>query len=153
MAVVDIAAIKNWFVTLSKPQQQHFFDWIDSFRHKNVKLTIDDFDTELQNLINSVIPNTELSKMLPVNLAAGVDQWTTPTDCIIEMFVVKSPTPISFRASTTGGGDNILADDEEDNVTDAENGNLFQVLKPLTSGQTIYFGGVQPYTTIKIYRR
>lgn len=40
MAKVSVNTIKNWFQTGLKPTQSQFWDWLDSFRHKDDAVTI-----------------------------------------------------------------------------------------------------------------
>ncbi|WP_271783859.1 hypothetical protein [Aquimarina algiphila] len=40
MAIVDRNTIKNWFKKRAKPTQTQFWNWIDSFWHKNEKIPI-----------------------------------------------------------------------------------------------------------------
>lgn len=42
MAKQAITTIKNWFKTSLKPTQQQFWDWLDSFRHKDVAIEINE---------------------------------------------------------------------------------------------------------------
>lgn len=53
MAKQTIATIKQWFITNAKPLQVQFWDWLDSFRHKDDKIGMTDLTTELQNKINT----------------------------------------------------------------------------------------------------
>ena len=54
MAKQDINTLKNWFKTGLKPVQQHFWDWLDSFRHLDDDIPIDDVNG-LQNALDSKI--------------------------------------------------------------------------------------------------
>jgi hypothetical protein len=44
MAVQTLNTLKNWFRTGLKPSQQQFWDWLDSFRHKNDKVPVADVE-------------------------------------------------------------------------------------------------------------
>jgi hypothetical protein len=46
--------IKGWFITFAKPVQQQFWDWVDSFRHKDDPIVFDDLGNELKELIQSI---------------------------------------------------------------------------------------------------
>ncbi len=54
MATQSANTLKGWFVTLAKPLQNQFWDWIDSFRHKSDKIIYDDLHADLQTLINNI---------------------------------------------------------------------------------------------------
>ena len=53
MAKQTIAYLKNLFTTGKRPTQQHFWDWLDSFVHK------DDQVTATTDAINQAIDNSE----------------------------------------------------------------------------------------------
>ncbi|MXV37664.1 hypothetical protein GO491_03065 [Flavobacteriaceae bacterium Ap0902] len=38
MAKTDIKTLKNWFRSLAKPPQEHFWNWMDSYWHKDEKI-------------------------------------------------------------------------------------------------------------------
>lgn len=50
MAIVDINLIKEWFKTGKKPTQLHFWNWIDSFHHKNETIPQSSI-TDLENTL------------------------------------------------------------------------------------------------------
>lgn len=54
MAIQSISTLKSWFVTLAKPVQSQFADWLDSFRHRSEKIGASDLAPELLTLINSL---------------------------------------------------------------------------------------------------
>ncbi len=152
MAIVDIAAIKSWFVTLSKPQQQHFFDWIDSFRHKNDKLTINDFDVEFQNLFNS-LPSTEvIQNFMPILLAPGTNKWEVPAGTFIRsILVIEDSADFNFTVGTSGGDNDIVEGDDDD--LNVQNGHGVIVLnKYFPDNIVIHFNNTYGTTIIKIFK-
>jgi len=64
MAVQNQNTLKGWFVTLAKPLQNQFWDWIDSFRHKNDKIVFDDLHPDVQALFNSIQPSTVKQRLV-----------------------------------------------------------------------------------------
>jgi len=141
MPVQNINTIKNWFVTGAKPLQQQFWDWLDSFRHKDDKIAFTDLTNALQNDINSI-------SGFPITLSAGVSQWTVPVDMVIEFVRVYDPGTINWKMGTTNGGEEIWPVQE---VT--ANNRIFRQDIDAAAGTTYYFGGVTASTVIKIYKR
>ncbi|ASZ11107.1 hypothetical protein KTO58_19700 [Chitinophaga pendula] len=58
MAKQTLNTLKNWFVTYAKPVQSQFWDWLDSFRHKDDKITVSDLSNEVVTILNN-LPSTE----------------------------------------------------------------------------------------------
>ena len=55
MAIQTRSSIKNWFKTTLKPSQQQFWDWLDSFWHKQDEIpiaSIKDLETTLNNKVD-----------------------------------------------------------------------------------------------------
>jgi hypothetical protein len=59
MAKQSINTIKQWFKTSLKPTQQQFWDWLDSFRHKDDKVQPDEVDG-LQNLLDAKVDKKDV---------------------------------------------------------------------------------------------
>jgi hypothetical protein len=54
MAVQPINTLQSWFQTQDKPTQDQFWDWLDSYYHKNYKIQYTDLHVDLQNLLISL---------------------------------------------------------------------------------------------------
>ncbi|MGQ0738645.1 MAG: hypothetical protein ACT4OJ_06255 [Bacteroidota bacterium] len=54
MAVQPINTLKSWFETADKPTQNQFWDWMDSFFHKNEMIPQASI-TDLVNTLNSLV--------------------------------------------------------------------------------------------------
>lgn len=59
MAKQPINTIKNWFKTGLKPTQQQFWDWLDSYRHKDDKVASADVDG-LQDLLDAKVDKKDV---------------------------------------------------------------------------------------------
>lgn len=70
MAVRSIDTLKQWFVTMAKPVQSQFHDWLDSFRHKNDKIGATDLSTEVMEVLNSSITQSQYTALMSA-IAAG----------------------------------------------------------------------------------
>lgn len=60
MAKQAINTIKNWFTTGKFPTQQQFWDWLDSFRHKDDKVLAADVDG-LQTLLDTKVDKKDIA--------------------------------------------------------------------------------------------
>ncbi|TDX86165.1 hypothetical protein [Epilithonimonas xixisoli] len=73
MAKVDINIIKEWFRNLKKPNQDQFWAWLDSFRHKDDKIPMEDVTnltqtlTKKADLVGGVVPPHQLPFMIAGN--------------------------------------------------------------------------------------
>jgi hypothetical protein len=81
MAKQSITQLKNWFVTQAKPIQNQFWDWLDSFRHKDEKIAVDDLEPALQSLVQS-IPDADTINSALATKVSKWQQWEN-------LFVVK----------------------------------------------------------------
>lgn len=66
MAKVDINIIKEWFRNFKKPNQDQFWAWLDSFRHKDDKIPMADVEnlnstlSKKADLVNGLVPESQL---------------------------------------------------------------------------------------------
>ncbi|MFC0344063.1 hypothetical protein [Epilithonimonas hispanica] len=83
MAKVDINIIKEWFRNLKKPNQDQFWSWLDSFRHKDEKIPMADVEnltqtlTKKADLINGIVPESQLPFTLNSNEVVTIGEITT----------------------------------------------------------------------------
>jgi len=66
MAVTDKSIIKNWFKNGLIPFQEHFWNWIDSFRHMNDKIPLADVEG-IDDALNSKASATVLNQHITAN--------------------------------------------------------------------------------------
>ena len=122
MAKVDINIIKEWFRNLKKPNQEQFWSWLDSFRHKDDKIPMDDVEnlnTTLQkkaDLINGVVPENQLPFTINTNEIISIGEITTTSNAVniavhssgenkvrIGQILTRTfPSNLPFTAVTTG---------------------------------------------------
>ncbi len=84
MAKVDINIIKEWFKNFKKPNQDQFWSWLDSFRHKDDKIPMADVENLNQTLIKKadlvggVVPESQLPFTINSNevIAIGLIETT-----------------------------------------------------------------------------
>lgn len=102
--------------------------------HTNLPITVYDW-AGTKNGLNKIV--------LPV----GTSQWTFVSDCIIDIFSIYAPTPITLSIGTTANGEDII------DPTFINGLSSKGVLHEITSGDTIYFTGGLPDSQITIFIR
>ncbi|GGG46919.1 hypothetical protein [Epilithonimonas arachidiradicis] len=86
MAKVDINIIKEWFRNFKKPDQDQFWSWLDSFRHKDDKIPMADVDNLTQtlakkaDLVDGVVPENQLPFTINTNEVIAVGEITTTSN-------------------------------------------------------------------------
>lgn len=145
MAKQTINQLKQWFQTGLFPVQQQFWDWLDSFRHKDDAIALNDV-TGLVDILNSkqdvLSPNVIL-------LAAGVDHWDVPAGTMIEKIWFQLTTDAAISVGKTIGANDVY--EEGANVANGE--ILLTGDRPFREAATIYFNGIQKDTITIIYKR
>lgn len=84
MAKTNLSQLKNWFKNGLKPPQEHFWNWMDSFWHKDEKIpinTIQDLETELAGKSDIAHTHTEFALKDASNLGTeDIDAWKEKLD-------------------------------------------------------------------------
>jgi hypothetical protein len=143
MAQRPLNTLKNWFITRAKPLQQQFWDWMDSYWHKDAMIPL----TSISNLVE--ILNT-IPKPVQVATLSAPGDVVVPADCIVTMISLQSEIPgdtIVYSKNAVAGVDDILSEELTTN-------KIFITQSPFAifSGESIYFFGITHLTTIKIYK-
>ncbi|KAA2245481.1 hypothetical protein F0L74_05860 [Chitinophaga agrisoli] len=174
MAKQSIETLKGWFVTLAKPVQSQFWDWLDSFRHRDDKIGTADLDPALLNLITS-LPTADAIAALTTAMANKADlvngvlkqeQWPpiiTPTEItlnadsshemtvasLLEKIIVIPTDTIMFGIGNAADDNSIWPPME----LTAGQAYIFSLELYALDSRTIFFNGITAQTTIKIYNR
>ena len=88
MAKVDINIIKEWFRNLKKPNQEQFWSWLDSFRHKDEAIPMSDVSNltttlnKKADLVNGVVPENQLPFTINSNEVISIGEITTTTNSV-----------------------------------------------------------------------
>lgn len=176
MAVRPVSTLKGWFVTFAKPVQAQFWDWLDSFRHKDDKIGTLDLDPALVDLISSLPSQAAIDQLLQeLDGKADLDgtghlteaQWpsilipqtttisangsyTIPAGRLLDKIVVIPTADVTFSIGTSPGGQNI----QPPLLYTGGNAEVL-VLALYANGadRIIYFTGINSNTTLKFYTR
>jgi hypothetical protein len=101
--------IKQWFVTGAKPLQSQFWDWLDSFWHKDDALPISSI-SGLSQILESLPTSEEVSAYSGITqVVVGAGILTLPTNVILETLLITGAAQ-SFSIGTSTGGGDILSD-------------------------------------------
>jgi len=147
MPIESIDQLKQYFETNDYPTQQQFWNWLESFIHKNDGIAIADV-AGLVTALNLKADKTALEILQPKLLAAGVAFWVVPAGTLVEMFLFIEATSITVKCGTTLGGNDIF----EDYTFDA-GGGIYDIKKFFAAETTIYFTGLTLNTITKIFKR
>jgi len=146
MAKQSIEQLKQWFETGDYPTQAQFWDWLDSFIHKDDQLTVDN----IQNLTTILSQKAEASALLlitPVLLPQNTTQWVAPAGTLIEGIVFMTSGSKNIKVGTSPEGEEIIFLQE---ITAKA---IFRPDFICDTETNIYFSGVGSNTIIKILRR
>mgnify|MGYP000858177818 CR=1 FL=1 len=142
MPTTSVATLKTYFQTLDKPTQEQFYAWLDSFRHGDQKITIDDLSNDLKNFLNGLG-----SRTFEV-LAPGTASYTPSLGTRVEVFVFDDVTNPLVDISLTPNGKEFAED------LQLENGEFtLEKAKRIKTTTTFYFEGISNNTIITIYKR
>ncbi len=146
MAVETKDQLKQYFETLDRPTQQQFFNLIESLRHENDKIDIDDLEANLKTIIQNIQPPSNNNVEV---LAAGTTYYDLPSGVDIWKFKVFTESEeIVFKIGTTNGGNDVLDVME----LPANSIAFINVDIGYRIDKRIYFGGVVADTVIKIFK-
>jgi hypothetical protein len=145
MAIKSVNDLKSFFETGDKPTQQQFWDWLESFFHKQEGIAISDV-TNLQNTLNSKAEGSAINALTPILLDEGQSSIEIPAGKYINDIVVIAPTAIYITVGTTNSGTEL-----SEVVSCNNDGTLLGIRKFFKQATTIYFGGVLSNTQIIIY--
>lgn len=154
MAKQSVNTLKQWFETADKPTQQQFWDWLDSFKHKDDVVAIADvigLTTALAGKADQSALNAILAVELPVRLVLNADgNYLLPAGFGAYKFLI-TPTvdTVALYAGTTDGGNDLIYPTEK---LTANQDYAMRVDVIARADTTIYFKGIAGTTTILIYR-
>lgn len=147
MAKQSIETIKQWFETGDYPTQQQFWDWLDSFIHRDSELAVANITNLEEILIGKADVETVTVLAGSIVLAPGTTTFDVPAGLLVEKILVIAPTPISFKCGTTLGGNELV------DTFDVPQAFVFPLDQYFPALTTIYFSGVSGDTIIKILKR
>ena len=152
MAIQTTDKLKGWFVTLAKPLQDQFWDWIDSFRHKNEKITINDLDNDLQTALQG-IGAVNVFRPQDITLVAN-GSFMMLTKYRLENLAMKnnSGAAMDLKVGTTPGGYEISEGPADGSLEPGATWDL-DLGKTFWADTLIYISGVTGELNVLIDRK
>lgn len=137
MALRSVSELKAWFVTLAKPTQSQFWDWLDSFVHKTDAIAQDKVAG-----LPAALANIPVTYTMQID---GADAFELAQDLKLESIYIKADEVGNAKIGSTEGGGEYF-DDEigPGNPANVDLGIVFD------SALVIHFTGT---FTAKIYTR
>lgn len=142
MAKQSINTLKAWFETQDTPTQNQFWDWLDSYRHLDDKITIDDLEATLKAAIEN-IPDASNNQIV---LPAGTPSWNAPAGTmVLRVLLIDPANPVGVSIGTVQYTDDYYI------PTDMTIGYLIAAgEKYFPVAGTLWFNNITPTTIIKI---
>lgn len=148
MAVRALTILKSWFETGDKPTQSQFWDWLDSFYHKDEQID----QAAVSGLTNSLNDKADLSVvngLFPVVLTGSSSSVSHAAEGgkILHKVRVKSDADMaSFKIGTVVNGAQIMGAE----AIEAGLSSIFTLDADLENPTTLYFSGLTGNWSIKI---
>ncbi len=146
MAKQSINQLRQWFETGDYPTQNQFWDWLDSFFHKDDAVTIDNIGG-LTEILQGKAEQSSLQALAPVLLQTGTTEWVAAAGTIIEAIVFLTVGTKNIKAGTSVDGEEVIF------LQEITTKAIFRPDYICDAQTTIYFGGVGSNTIIKILKR
>lgn len=148
MARQTITQLKQWFENGDYPTQQQFWDWMDSYMHKDdiIEMGMVNGLISLLQDMNLAIANAGSVAQGPVVLT-GMSSYQVPARYLVDKIIVEEASAIEVTIGTVDGGAD-LAREPMQNILILSNFDYYR-----TQISTIFFGGITASTLISIYTR
>ncbi|MBL7779921.1 MAG: hypothetical protein JNM22_01805 [Saprospiraceae bacterium] len=147
MAKQAINTIKSWFQTGDKPTQSQFWDWLDSFVHKDDTIEINNVNG-LDDALGSLASQAAVDAITPILLSgtATSRSVTIPAGTFLDVIRIKSTSSMTFSVGLSAGTKEIVSDESVAANTAAFVDRYYD----FPSATTIHFSGLAGTYTIKI---
>lgn len=148
MSKQSVATLKTWFETGDKPTQAQFWDWLDSFVHKDDSIAQSQV-TGLVTTLNSLATQASVNalKAIVITTSAATASVVLPAGVILHKVRYKSNAIQTVNVGTTNGGTEVYAGEQ----TSANQVAIVTVDFDCEAITTVYFSGLAGTNTIKLY--
>lgn len=147
MAKQTIAQLKQWFRTNLYPTQSQFYDWFDSYLHKDDAIPMAKV-TGLVEMLQTINNNNTSEGSIPPIVLAGTNTCTIPAGTKVDSIIIIDTQEAVISLGTTNGANDLIQD------VSVEPPHLeVEWTRYFPAQQDIYFTGMNTTTVIKIYRR
>ena len=153
MAIQNINTIKNWFKRGFKPLQQQFYDWMDSYWHKDEKIpiaTIDGLESVLNTLPSQDAINTLVSLFVPeVFTTTSNFIYTLKAGRRLQSVILIPSLASNIRIGTVNGGEDVMIE----SPVRANETFILDCAVYAAADMPVYINGITDTTQILIYKR
>ncbi|MBO9200592.1 MULTISPECIES: hypothetical protein [Niastella] len=153
MAIQNINTLKGWFKRGFKPLQQQFYDWMDSYWHKDEQLPISSVNG-LETILNT-LPTQEsilslLTLFLPERINATTDYiYTLKAGSRLESVVIIPTAEVTMRIGTFSLGEDVMIT----STIQANETFILDCALYAVADMPVYISGVTAPTQLLIYKR
>lgn len=153
MAIQNINTLKNWFKRGFKPLQQQFYDWMDSYWHKDEQLPISSVNG-LENILNSLPSQESISALLASFLPEVINTnanyvYTLKAGRRLESVIIIPSAEATISIGTVIDGEDVMiASTIQANDTFILDCALYAV-----ADKPVYINGITDPTQFLIYKR
>jgi hypothetical protein len=153
MAVQNINTLKNWFKRGFKPLQQQFYDWMDSYWHKEEQIPITSVNG-LESILNTLPSTDSISTLVALFLP---ETFNTSTDLVytlkagkrLQSVIIIPSAESAIRIGTFPGGEDVMI---ESTISTNETFILDCALYAVAD-RPVYITGITDTTQLLIYKR
>lgn len=163
MAKTARNTIKTWFETGDFPTQEQFWNWLDSFWHKDDQLGISNID-QLTSILAGKATTQETDNLqqqidnlstgaAPITITTtGNYQYVIPAGKLLQEIVVLPTADLAgFSVGSTENGSDI-SPVLPVSASNPDSGTIM-MNKYAKTDRSVWFNGITSSTTIKIYLR
>jgi hypothetical protein len=153
MAIQNINILKSWFKRGFKPLQQQFYDWMDSYWHKDEQLPISSVNG-LESILNT-LPTTDsisalLTLFLPERINATADYlYTLKAGNLLETVIIIPTADVTIRIGTSNGGEEVMVE----TTIPANEPFILDCAVYAVADMPVYINGTTAPTQFLIYKR
>lgn len=153
MAIQNINTLKSWFKRGFKPLQQQFYDWMDSYWHKDEQLPVSSVNG-LESILN-MLPTQESiyalqTLFLPTIINATADHvYTLKANSRLESVIIIPSAEVTIRIGTSYGAEDVMIQ----SLIMANETFILDCAVYAVADKSIYINGITSPTQLLIYKR
>jgi hypothetical protein len=153
MAIQNINTIKSWFKRGFKPLQQQFYDWMDSYWHKDEQLPITSVNG-LESILNTLPSQESLNALLAAFLPEVINAtanyvYTLKAGNRLESVTIIPSAEVTIRIGTINYGEDVMVE----STIQANDPFILDCALYAVADKPVYITGITVPTQFLIYKR
>lgn len=153
MAVQNINTLKNWFKRGFKPLQQQFYDWMDSYWHKEEQIpitSVNGLESILNTLPSTDSINTLTALFVPETFNATTDfTYTLKAGRRLQSVIIIPSVESAIRIGTFEGSEDVMVE----SLIPANQAFILDCALYAVTDMPVYITGITDSTQLLIYKR